>query len=474
MSRRVTTCVAAALAAVALVVSGARVHAGAWPVPAAGESASGNPELVFSGDVMFARRYLDPAADAATGGVELAGGVLGWRGHAARAVTARGARRGLGENAAWDDVAGSCTSYCHGASLAGGTNPTPRWATGEAGQATCGSCHGVPPPAPHPTGTDCASCHPTMEEGSMTFRDPTRHIDGVVDVIVGVGGCTSCHGSATSSAPPTDLDGNTARTFAGVGAHQAHLAASDWRHEITCSNCHVVPTDIDSPGHRDGDNVAEVPFDALTPDVVIIATGGLPQNPPIEAGGDLMVNAWDVVGGDARLTGDVVLYDDDGTHSAMTTAEMLARSGARVEIVTPERTMGVDVGGLNLVPYARAFNETDTRVTLNQRVRSISRDQSGRLRVQIGSDHSPVRHDRLVDAVVGDHGVLANDELYHELVHASTNLGELDHRAFIDGGPQTICTNPDGRYQLFRIGDAVAGRNIHAAVYDALRLCKDL
>jgi hypothetical protein len=31
--------------------------------------------------------------------------------------------------------------------------------------------------------------------------------------------------------------------------------------------------------------------------------------------------------------------------------------------------------------------------------------------------------------------------------------------------------NPDGAYQLFRVGDAVASRNIHAAVYDAYRLC---
>ncbi len=29
-------------------------------------------------------------------------------------------------------------------------------------------------------------------------------------------------------------------------------------------------------------------------------------------------------------------------------------------------------------------------------------------------------------------------------------------------------------YALYRIGDAVAGRNIHAAIYDALRLCKDI
>ncbi|MCE9621301.1 MAG: NADH:flavin oxidoreductase [Actinomycetia bacterium] len=213
---------------------------------------------------------------------------------------------------------------------------------------------------------------------------------------------------------------------------------------------------------------------ALQPDVVIVATGGLAQNPRVESGSELMISAWDVVGGDASPKGDVILFDDDGTHSAMTTAEILARSGARVEVVTPERTVGVDVGGLNMVPYARALNETDTRVTLNQRVLSIQRDGDGRLRAEIGSDHSPVRHERIVDAVVGDHGVLANDELYHALVPNSLNLGEVDHAALIGGTPQRVRTNPAGSYELFRIGDAVAGRNIHAAIYDALRLCKDL
>ena len=208
----------------------------------------------------------------------------------------------------------------------------------------------------------------------------------------------------------------------------------------------------------------------LQPDVVIVATGGLPQSPELESGIDLTVSAWDVIGGDARLSGDVLLYDDDGTHSAMTTAEMLARSGAHLEIVTPERTVGVDVGGMNMVPYARAFNETDTRITLNQRVRTVRRD-NGRLVVEIGSDHSAVRHTRTVDAVVVDHGVLANDELYHALVKGSCNGGEVDYTALVTGNPQPI--THEG-FQLFRIGDAVAGRNIHAAIYDALRLCKDL
>ena len=56
----------------------------------------------------------------------------------------------------------------------------------------------------------------------------------------------------------------------------------------------------------------------------------------------------------------------------------------------------------------------------------------------------------------------------------SVNLGEVDYDALIAGRPQAVVRNPDGRFRLFRIGDAVASRNIHAAVYDGLRLAKDL
>ncbi len=33
-------------------------------------------------------------------------------------------------------------------------------------------------------------------------------------------------------------------------------------------------------------------------------------------------------------------------------------------------------------------------------------------------------------------------------------------------------TNPDAAFQRCRVGAAVASRNIHAAIYDSLRLCK--
>src|SRR5205085_12275805 len=65
-----------------------------------------------------------------------------------------------GARPSWNRAAASCSAtYCHGASLAGGTNTTPQWTKVDGTQAACGSCHGVPPPTPLPDNPDCSSCH---------------------------------------------------------------------------------------------------------------------------------------------------------------------------------------------------------------------------------------------------------------------------------------------------------------------------
>jgi hypothetical protein len=92
----------------------------------------------------------------------------------------------------------------------------------------------------------------------------------------------------------------------------------------------------------------------------------------------------------------------------------------------------------------------------------------------VGSDYGGVRKERHVDQVVINHGTVPLDDLYFELKPQSSNLGVLVHGAFIEGRPQASTGNPEGAFQLFRIGDAVASRNTHAAIYDALRLVKDL
>lgn len=171
-----------------------------------------------------------------------------------------------GVTATWDGA--SCTVYCHGASMQGGTAIQPEWTANGSLNGQCDSCHGNPPPAPHPAGNDCGLCHATMQPGGNTFLDPQSHIDGKVDTAAdnNAQGCDTCHGEGGVSAPPADLEGNTDPTIPSVGAHRAHLGTSDWHRELYCSQCHVVPPDVNAPGHMDdGDNVAEVIFDELNP-----------------------------------------------------------------------------------------------------------------------------------------------------------------------------------------------------------------
>ena len=209
---------------------------------------------------------------------------------------------------------------------------------------------------------------------------------------------------------------------------------------------------------------------AEQPDVVVIATGGLPNRSFLD-GEALALDTWDVMGGAAHPQGSVLVYDDNGAEPAMDAAELLATRGAKVELVTPERTVAPMVGSMNSPAYLRAFAEHSVTVTLGYRLLAVIDDHQGGRVAHLRSEYADVDVERHVDHVVVEHGTLPNDELYFDLVPFSRNLGAVDHQQLLAGHPQTVRRNPDGDFDLHRIGDAVASRNIHAATYDALRLC---
>ncbi|HAV09396.1 MAG TPA: N-methylproline demethylase, partial [Rhodobacteraceae bacterium] len=212
---------------------------------------------------------------------------------------------------------------------------------------------------------------------------------------------------------------------------------------------------------------------ALNPDVVIVATGGLPNTEILTSGNDLVVSTWDILSGDAKPGRDVLLYDDAGDHSALQAADVIAAAGATLEIMTPDRTFAPDVMAMNLVPYMRTLQEKDVTFTVTWRLMSAEKD-GNRLKATIGTDYSKHTQAKHYDQIVVNHGTLPNADLYFALKELSVNRGEVDQDALINGRRQALETNPKGTFQLFRIGDAVSARNTHAAVYDALRLVKDL
>jgi 2,4-dienoyl-CoA reductase-like NADH-dependent reductase (Old Yellow Enzyme family) len=209
---------------------------------------------------------------------------------------------------------------------------------------------------------------------------------------------------------------------------------------------------------------------ALAPDVVIVATGGHPRLPALTEGQDLVVSTWDIIGGAVTPSRDVLIFDDHGTEDALSCAERMVAAGSRVEIVSPDRYVGQEVNGTAYPRYLTTFYEAGVRLTPDHRLAAVRRTADGRLKVDLWNDYTKATTHRVVDQVVVEHGTVPNAELYHALKVGSCNGGELDLEAYLAGQPQALVVNHRGTYQLFRIGDAVASRNIHAAIYDARRI----
>jgi 2,4-dienoyl-CoA reductase-like NADH-dependent reductase (Old Yellow Enzyme family) len=212
---------------------------------------------------------------------------------------------------------------------------------------------------------------------------------------------------------------------------------------------------------------------AEQPDVAIIATGGFPQTEILNAGNDLVASAWDIISGDVKPLTNVLLFDDAGDHAALQAAEFIAETGAKLEVMTPDRSFAPEVMGMNLVPYMRSLQKRDVTFTVTYRLEAVRRE-GNRLVATIGSDYGGIRQERLVDQVIVNHGTIPLDDLYFALKPLSRNLGAVDYAALLAGEPQKTVRNFEGKFELFRIGDAVSARNTHAAIYDALRLVRML
>lgn len=207
------------------------------------------------------------------------------------------------------------------------------------------------------------------------------------------------------------------------------------------------------------------------PDVVIVATGGVPRTEVLKSGNELVISAWDILSGEVKPGRNVLIFDEAGDHAALQAAEVIALAGGEVEIMTRDRTFSPEVMGMNLVPYMRALQKLKTRFTVTYFLESVRRESDSLIAV-IGSDYGGIRNEQSHDQVIINNGTLPFDELYFELRSRSSNRGEVDYARLIEGTPQPA--GASHQFQLFRIGDAVAARNTHAAIYDALRLVKDL
>ncbi len=98
----------------------------------------------------------------------------------------------------------------------------------------------------------------------------------------------------------------------------------------------------------------------------------------------------------------------------------------------------------------------------------------GLITVECVHEYSALEEHHEYDQVIVETGTIPMDELYQALLEKSTNNGEVDFTALLNAERQPT-KNPDAQdsasFALFRIGDCISARGIHAAVLDATRLC---
>lgn len=178
------------------------------------------------------KRVSDPGHDDNGGTAELTFGSL--------------ARRDGGTVPTYDPQTHTCgNTYCHNAAV----KPSV-WTDPKSSSEACGSCHALPPPAPHTANGNCSLCHDQVVAADRSFVDPSLHVNGHLDVRGMT--CGSCHGHDDAGAPPTSLDGGTTSAQRGVGAHAAHLRGNSFTRDTRCTDCHQVPSELGSPGHLNG------------------------------------------------------------------------------------------------------------------------------------------------------------------------------------------------------------------------------
>src|SRR5262249_44735697 len=136
--------------------------------------------------------------------------------------------------------------------------------------------------------------------------------------------------------------GGQLRIASKLARRREILGIADWR--VAQCEKHGVEFRFNTLAEA-GDVLAE------KPDVVFIATGGLPNLSFLEAGDDLVTTSWDILSGVTKPAESVLLFDDNGADAGLTAAEFIAGARSRLESATPARGLAPEAGGTNYPAY---------------------------------------------------------------------------------------------------------------------------
>lgn len=221
---------------------------------------------------------------------------------------------------------------------------------------------------------------------------------------------------------------------------------------------------------------------ALEPDVVIVATGSEPNLPnvrnsetqrslalglqalPAIEGIDLphVVSVDDVLSGDVRLSGHVVVVDGNGHWEAAGTAEYLADNGCRVTVIAAHLLVGsnIEAGtrtlfyrraaikGMTLRPQTRLVSIAEGKVVVTPVFSGADAVGWGKYLLMPGEEETIDNVDWVVPAI----GRRSREELF-----------------------RTLSDSPDfAGIRVERVGDCAVPRLIQSVIYEAFDLGREL
>lgn len=209
---------------------------------------------------------------------------------------------------------------------------------------------------------------------------------------------------------------------------------------------------------------------SLNPDIVILATGGVPDLEWLD--GELLCTpAWDILTGGAPVSNSVLVYDGTGRHTALTVADYCKSNGAKVELVLLDDRPASELAYGERVIWKRELASKGISPLVDRRLVRIEQD-SDRLLGHFKHELTGVPFSLQADQIIVEHGTIPDDRLFNALRQYASNAGVTDIKALLAGEPQPV-THPKSKrnFTLHRIGDALSSRDVAASMLDALRLC---
>ncbi len=206
----------------------------------------------------------------------------------------------------------------------------------------------------------------------------------------------------------------------------------------------------------------------LNPDVVIVATGGLPSFDDLECG-ELCTSTWEVLSGEVPAADNVLIYDGTGRHEAPSCADHLAAGGSTVTLAGIDSHIGMEMGYAESVVHRKQMYKRGVTMMHDLMIRKVSR-RDNHLVAEFRNDLTNESVEIETEQVIVERGTMPLDDVFHDLKTGSCNDGVTDIEALINTQPQPHFHNEQGGYALYRIGDALTSRSLHAALLDAYRI----